>query len=263
MVILGDYHTHTIYSGGFFNVKHATGTILENAMTAKEKGLKQIAITEHGFSHKLYGVKRKNIDKMRKEIEEAKLKTGVDILLGIEANFISSDGDVDLKDEDIKKLDFIIVGFHTFAKAKNIVEFFKFRLPNMLHFHRKKDIKRNTLAVMKAMDKYPIDLISHPGSRMPIDFEAVGKHAVKTNTHLELNGRRICYKKEDIKKLVDMGVKFLANSDAHSAKNVGEVNKGINFAIKYNIPQSKIMNLEKFPQFKNYRKEENWVFQEI
>ena len=253
MVIFGDYHTHTLYSGGPFNVKHATGTILENAMSAKEKGLKQIAITEHGFSHKLYGVKRKNIDKMRQEIEEAKQKTGIDILLGVEANFISSEGDVDLTEEDIKKLDFIIVGFHNFARAKNIKEFFKFRLPNMLNLHRKKDIKRNTLAIMKAMDKYPIDLVSHPGAHMRIDFETVGKHAVKTNTHLELNGKRICYKKEDIKKLLSLGVKFMANSDAHSAKRVGEVNKGINFAVKYDIPYENIANLEQFPKFKNYK----------
>ena len=110
MVIFGDYHTHTIYSGGRFNVKHATGTILENAMMAKQKGLKQIAITEHGFSHKLYGVKRKNIDKMRKEIDEAKKTTGIDILLGIEANIISSEGDVDLTDEDINDGSFFGTG---------------------------------------------------------------------------------------------------------------------------------------------------------
>ena len=254
MVIFGDYHTHTIYSGGRFNVKHATGTILENAMMAKQKGLKQIAITEHGFSHKLYGVKRKNIDKMRKEIEEAKKTTGIDILLGIEANIISSEGDIDLSEEEIKKLDFIIVGFHNFAKAKNIKEFFKFRLPNMLSLHRKKDIKRNTLALMKAMDKYPIDVISHPGAHMALDFEMVGKHAIKTNTHLELNGKRICYTQDDIKKLVQMGVMFMANSDAHSAKRVGEVNNGLNFMVKYDIPSSLVKNIEQFPHFKNCKR---------
>ena len=254
MVIWGDYHTHTIYSSGPHNAKHATGTILENAMVAKEKGLKQIAITEHGFDHKLYGVKRKNINKMRREIEEAKKKTGIDILLGIEANFISSDGDVDLTEEDIKYLDFIIVGFHNFAKAKSLREFFKFRLPNMLNLRRKKDIRRNTLAVMKAMDKYPIDVISHPGAHMPIDFEAVGRHAIKTNTHLELNGKRILYSKEDIKKLVEMGVKFMINSDAHSKDGVGEVNNGVNFMFKYDIPHSQVANIENFPNFKNYKK---------
>ena len=72
MVILGDYHTHTIYSSGKRNSKHATGTILENALIAKEKGLTEIAITDHGFSHKLYGLQRKNLQKMREEEERLK-----------------------------------------------------------------------------------------------------------------------------------------------------------------------------------------------
>ena len=42
MVIWGDYHTHTIYSSGPHNAKHATGTILENAMVAKEKVLSKL-----------------------------------------------------------------------------------------------------------------------------------------------------------------------------------------------------------------------------
>ena len=44
MKLTADYHTHTIFS-------HGKGTILENALSAKEIGLKSIAITDHGFSH--------------------------------------------------------------------------------------------------------------------------------------------------------------------------------------------------------------------
>ena len=257
MVIYGDYHTHTLYSGGKLKIKHAKGTILENALIAKEKGLKEIAITEHGFSHKLYSLQRKNLKKMREEIEIAKQKTGVNILLGIEANFISSDGDVDLTEEDIKNLDFIIVGFHTFAKAKNTKEYFKFFLPNILGWHRKKDIKRNTLAVLKAMDKYPIDIISHPGVNMPLDFKEVGEYAIKTNTLLELNGKRIAYTKADVETLKNMNAKFIINSDAHKASRVGECNKGINFALKNNIKRENIVNLGEKYIFKKFRKEGN------
>ena len=42
MLLTGDYHTHTIYS-------HGKGTVLENVMRAKEVGLQEIAITDHGF----------------------------------------------------------------------------------------------------------------------------------------------------------------------------------------------------------------------
>ena len=47
-----DYHTHTLYS-------HGKGTIQQNVEAAQRKGLKEIAITDHGPGHILYGVKRK------------------------------------------------------------------------------------------------------------------------------------------------------------------------------------------------------------
>lgn len=253
MILFGDYHTHTIYSGGKLKIKHAKTTILENALIAKEKGLKEIAITEHGFLHKLYGLQRKNIQKMRNEIEYAKQKTGVNILLGIEANIISSEGDVDVKPEDLQNLDLLIVGFHAFAKAKSIKEYFKFFLPNLLGFKSQKTVKRNTLALLKAMDKYNIDFISHPGVKMPVDFKEVGQHANKTNTMLELNGKRIAYTDQDINILKQQNVKFIINSDAHHKNKVGECNKGMNFAIKHSIKAENIANLSKKIYFKNYR----------
>ncbi len=265
MVIFGDYHTHTIYSSGKHNKKHAKGTILENALMAQQKGLKEIAITEHGFSHKLYGLQRKNLAKMREEIEDAKQKTGVNILLGIEANIISSEGDVDLTNEDLKMFDLIIVGFHSFAKAKSTKEYFKFFLPNILGFKRKKDIKRNTLALMKAMDKYPIDIISHPGVNMPMDFLEIANYAKKTNTLLEINGKRIAYTNKDIENIINTKTKVIIDSDAHSPMKVGYCNKGINFAISHNIPNELIANYGKIIDrkvkwiefFKRYKK---WNF---
>ena len=245
MVILGDYHTHTIYSSGKKNRKHATGTILENAIIAKNKGLKDLAITDHGFNHKMFGVLRCNIDKMRAEIEEAKKVTGINIYLGIEANFISKDGDIDLVQSDMDKLDFVVVGFHKMAKAKSFGQFFKFMLPNLLGIKTKRVQKMNTLCVLKAMDKYNIDVISHPGVGMKIDFNEVSKHAHKTNTMLEINGKRIAYKKDDVAVMVKNGAQFLIDSDAHSKEKVGWLNRPINFAINNNIPSENIANLGK------------------
>ena len=250
MVIFGDYHTHTVYSGKKFHIRHGKGTILENAFSAKQKGLKEIGITEHGINHRLYGVKSAYFAEMRNEIEIAKQKTGINILLGVEANIISSEGDIDLREEDIKYLDYIIVGYHKNVRPKNFKEFFKFFLPNYLCLRSKKDIKRNTLALMKAMDKYPIDIISHPGVGMPIDFKEIGEYAKRTNTLLEINGKRIAYTKKDVEILKKMNAKFIINSDAHRPQKVGYCNKGINFAIRHNIPDSIIANLGNRPKFK-------------
>lgn len=251
MILFGDYHTHTIYSGGKHNVRHAKGSVLENALIAKDKGLKEIAITEHGFNHKLYGLQRSNLKKLKSEIEEAKTKTGINILLGIEANIISSLGDIDVNESDMQYIDFLVVGFHTFARAKSIKEFFKFYLPNNLGFHDKKTIERNTLALLMAMDKYNIDVISHPGSKMCVDFKALAKGAEKTNTMLEINGRRIMYSNQDVQDILKTKAMFIIDSDAHTAHNVGGCNYPINFAIKNDIPFERIANYGKRPIIKS------------
>lgn len=243
MQLFGDYHTHTFYSSGSFNSKHAKGSIMENALVAKQKGLKEIGITEHGLGHKLYHLKRSNIVKMREEIEMAKKASQINVLLGIEANIISSSGDIDMTKEEIEMFDYIVLGFHQFAKAKSVREFFKFFLPNLLGIKTKKIKTQNTLALISAMKKYPIKFISHPGVKMPVYMEEIISTAIETNTMLEINGKRIAYTKSDIELINKNNIKLIINSDAHSAKSVAEINKPLNFIIKNKIEINKINNL--------------------
>ncbi|MBO4412631.1 MAG: PHP domain-containing protein [Clostridia bacterium] len=243
MKLFGDFHTHTIYSCGKRGIVHATGTILQNAKQAKAKGLSAIGITEHGFGHVLYGLQKKDIAKMKEEIASAEAETGIKIHFGIESNIISSKGDIDLTEEEIKEFDFIIVGFHKFAKAKNFKEFLFFKLPNLLKFKCKRVKERNTNALCQAMQKYPIDIISHPGAGFALNFEKLAQAAKETNTLLELNGKRIAY--ENIDFLINNGNRFIMNSDAHSPSRVGEVNKPMNYLIKNNIPTSLVVNINK------------------
>ena len=88
-----DYHTHTIYS-------HGKGTILENALSAKNLGLKEIAITDHGYAHHAFGIKQKKLPEMKKLCKEAQEITGVKVLLGVEANILGISGKTDMKIED-------------------------------------------------------------------------------------------------------------------------------------------------------------------
>ena len=50
MLLTGDYHTHTPYS-------HGKNTVDENAAQAAANGLKEIAITDHGFRHVIYNLR--------------------------------------------------------------------------------------------------------------------------------------------------------------------------------------------------------------
>ena len=125
MIIYGDYHTHTTYS-------HGKGSILDNAMVAKNKGLKEIAITDHGFSHKTFGVKRSSIENIIMDVEKAKQATGVNVLFGIEENFISLDGKIGVLGRDLDFLKVVNVGYHKLVKTTSFKDHMGLIFPNIL-----------------------------------------------------------------------------------------------------------------------------------
>ena len=252
MIILGDYHTHTKYS----RHNHGKGTILENASAAARKGLKQIAITDHGFNHLLYGVRRREMPEIREEILTAKEVAGVDILLGVEANLISLNGDIDLREEDYENLDIVLMGHHKIVKYASRRDRYKLGYANLIETPfapSQKRINQNTTAFLKALDKQPIDIITHLNYGCPTDTIAVAKMAKQKGVLVELNGKRINFTDKEMEIMASEGVKFIINSDAHSPERVGEVNDAINLVFRLGIPTSQIVNLDKLPKFSKKR----------
>ena len=252
MILLGDYHTHTKYS----RHNHGKGTILENASVALNKGLKQIAITDHGFNHKLFGVRRKDIPSVKDDILNAKEVTGVDILLGVEANLISCDGKVDVFEQDYEFLDILLMGHHKIVKMDSIKDKINLGFANMFgspYRASQERINRNTTAFLKALDKYPIDVITHLNYGCPTDTLAVARMAKEKGTLIELNGKRINFTDEEIEIMASEGVKFIINSDAHKPSDVGECNNAINTIFRLGLPLNLIVNVNKLPKFVSKR----------
>jgi len=253
MLVYGDYHTHTIYSRNH----HGKGTILENASVAADKGLKQIAITDHGFNHEFYSVRRKNIPQIQEEILNAKEITGVDILLGVEANLISLDGDIDVEEEDLQYLDVLLMGYHKLVHMKSLKDKMLLNFSNnvvsKIFGPSKERINRNTTAMLKAIDKYPIDIITHLNFGFQTDTIAVAKLAKQKGVFVELNGKHINFTPEEIEIMIAEGIKFIVDSDAHTPERVGEVNRGLNTIYKYNIPIAQVANVDKLPKFNKKR----------
>ena len=52
MILTADYHTHTPYS-------HGKNTVMENAVAAQKLSLKAVGITDHGFNHIIFGLRRR------------------------------------------------------------------------------------------------------------------------------------------------------------------------------------------------------------
>ncbi len=248
MILYGDYHTHTKYS----RHNHGKGTILENASVAANKGLKQLAITDHGFNHLIYGVRRKDIPSVKEDILNAKEVTGVDILLGVEANLISLDGQIDVEETDFEFLDILLMGHHKLVKTPTMKDFNKLILANMYgspYSPSQERKNRNTTAFLKALDKYPIDVITHLNYGCPTDTLAVARMAKEKGTYVELNGKRINFTDEELEIMASEGVKFIVNSDAHSPESVGECNNGLDIIFRLGLPISQIVNIDKLPKF--------------
>lgn len=243
MAILADYHTHSKYS----RHNHGKSTIEENVRTAYEKGLRQVAITDHGFNQKMFGIRREDLARARKEVEAAKEQFPIDVLLGVEADIISSHGDLDITEQDYENLDIVLCGFHRYAKSVSKREQFGFLIKNVLceifHHTSKKQRTKNTNAYITAMRKYDIDILTHLNHGCKVDVEKVARVAKETNTLIELNGKRLGMTDKEILTCYNLGCKFVINSDAHSADRVGDVHLGLQALLRLRIPDSAVVNM--------------------
>ena len=234
MNILIDAHIHTIASG------HAFSTVREIAGAAAAKGLKVIAITDHGpkmpgsctYMHFL------NLSSLPKTI------CGVEALSGVELNILNDSGEVDLKENILKKLDVVIASLHT----TNI---------------ERGDENYNTNALINAMKNPYIKIIGHPGDpRYPMDAEKLAEQAAITGTAIEINeksadpdsgirsgGAEIL--KALIRACVKHGTMMIMGGDSHYCDDVGCFENAERLLKEENVPESLILNysVERFYEF--------------
>ena len=249
MILTGDYHTHTVYS-------HGKGTVLENAIGAKEKGLKEIAITDHGFEQLAFGIKHKKMPALISDAKEATELTGVRVLVGIEANLCGENGRTDLRQEDYDLFDIYLMGIHRFVKFNNFKGWYNLFWRNYLHTAiptkpPKELVKYNTKAYINAIQKYPIDVVTHLNFLCFCDVEEVAKAARDYGTYIELNSKKKHLTDEELCKVRDTGVRFVIDSDAHSVDRVGDTKLVEEQLTRVDIPKDRIDNIDgKFPKFR-------------
>lgn len=232
-----DCHTHTKFSGDGFD------SVEDNVKKAVEQGLKKIAITDHGFNHK-YGIKREDVAVLRAEVERLKKIYPIEILLGIEANLISLDGDIDLTEDEQKFFDIILLGIHKSAKPKTFWGKFNFRLANLI-WHTKHHKKRVTDAYIKAIEKNKIDIIVHLHYVVKVDAEKIAQVAAKHNTLIELNNKHMGFSVQEIEQMANAGASFIIDSDAHKSSGVGQCQNVWEFLKNNNVPLDRIVNFKK------------------
>ena len=249
MLLTADYHTHTPYS-------HGKNTILENAAVAKAKGLKEIAITDHGFNHLLFGLKRKNISAVRSEINEAEKLTGVRVLLGMESNLISVDGDADMRKSDLKNFDIFLCGIHEVVRYKSFSDMYKIFIKNYAayKFGKKpsdKVIENTTKAYINTIKNNPVDILTHINYKCYCNIKEVAKCCADYGTYIEINTKKRHVSAEELNIMAETGVRFVINSDAHSADRVGDTKIAEEILSQAEVPLDRIDNVDgRLPKFR-------------
>lgn len=240
--ITGDYHTHTVYSrvGPYF---HGKGRIIDNVRAAHEKGLREIAITDHGPTD-FYGLDLKKISGMRADIEDAmKAYPDVKVYLGVEADIVDSANGLDIAPEDFSLFDFVNAGYHYVPNCNMAGNLMSFHLP-VSEKREAKLINENTKRIVKALTNNKIRILTHPGDKAYIDEEAVASACEKTGTLIEINARHRHPNAEDLKVYAAHDVKFIISSDAHKPENVGRYAESLALAFEAGIGIERIINIE-------------------
>jgi len=245
MKITADYHVHSTYS----RHNHGKSSIEEIVQRAVELGLEEIAITDHGPKHYLFGIKENKIKEAKEKILEMRKKyPQIKILLGVEANILDYRGNTDITDEVLKHCDIILCGYHIGVLFSTPLDAWKFTIMNKIGRKNNKVFEemreKNTEAVIKAINKYKINILTHPGDKIPLNTEKIAMAAEKTNTILEINNSHSHLNAEEIKIAKKYDVNFVINSDSHIKDKIGSYEKGLKAAIEAGLDLNRIINLK-------------------
>jgi len=240
MKIWGDFHTHTLYS-------HGSGTIKDNVEAAIKAGLSAVGISEHGPSNWFMGPRVSDFDKMREEVDKLKeIYNNINIYLGCEANIVSLDGRLDIPEKVLEKLDYVMAGLHPMVWPKSFKDGVALIIDNILskqsNNFKIRALEQNTTALIKAIENYNINVITHPGLHLAIDTAALAEAAAKAGTALEINAGHSYMTEEYVKIAKSFGVKFVIGSDAHNPKDVGNFEKGIYIAERAGLTTDDVIN---------------------
>ena len=212
----GEMHCHSTWSSDGKN------SLEEMARTAKSRGYRFLCITDH--SHYL---RDGRLEAQWSEIDGLNERlTSFRILRGIEVN-IRADGSLDVDDDVLVELDWVIASLHT-------------------SFDRSP-----TERIMGAMDNPNVDCIGHlTGRRLlkrdgaAVDVERVVAHAVETGTALEINSQpdRLDMRDTHARLAGEAGVRIPITTDAHSVGALGYAELGIAQARRAWLTRAQILN---------------------
>lgn len=246
MKFFGDYHLHTFASDG-------RSSISDYARLAKQRGLKQIAVTDHSFASFMFHMTDGKFAKQEKIIADLG-DLGVKIFHGVEANMIGAN--IDVPASVVRRCDILTVGFHRFITPCRMNGQSRFLLVNGFGSSAKKEklILSNTEAYISIMENYPVDVLAHLGHRAPVDIARVCECAAKHKVYIELNEKHIGALAHGIEDVISSGASFIVGTDSHEKNKMGRFEDVRGFIKKYGIPTERVFGIDgNEPVFKDKR----------
>lgn len=224
----GDLHVHSNWSDG-------SNSLEELAKFAKDFGYQYLGIADHtGVLKIAHGLDEKKLLSQIREIKKINKKIkDFRLLAGAEVN-IKPDGQLDIKDEVLRKLDFVIAGVHS-------------------HFKMSKE--EMTQRIIKAMKNSYVSILAHPTGQIlqqrkayEIDLEKILKVAKEEKVALEVNSYfdRLDLSDENIRKAVDFGNKLVITTDAHNLSQFHLIELGIAQARRGWAKKKDVLNTGEF-----------------
>ncbi|MCQ4022244.1 MULTISPECIES: phosphatase [unclassified Ruminococcus] len=231
MRIIADTHTHTIAS------THAYSTAQEMIAAAAEKGLYAIALTDHGYA--MPGSPGKWFFESLGAIPST--YNGVRVLKGVEANILDKDGTLDMTDEVLADLEWVVASIHG------------------LLWKGKPSVEAVTNAYLNLAKNPNVNVIGHSGTpKFKYDYNTVIPELARNGKLIEINDNTFFFRKSSCENCVEIaktckkfGAYVVVNSDAHFSSKVGHFSCAIEMLNEIDFPQELIINSDEI-RFKKY-----------
>lgn len=222
--VRGDLHMHTTWSDG----KRSVWEMVEACMA---RGYEYMAVTDHSPAVTVAnGLTPARLRKQWQEIEEAREKAGkFTILRGCEVDILK-DGTLDLPDDVLEELDWVIVSVHS---------------------HMNMDEASMTRRVIQALEHPAVTMMAHPTGRLlnrrepyAIDMEEVLAAAAEFGVAMEINAhpRRLDLNDVHAARARELGVPVVISTDAHSIPELDHMRYGVGQAQRGWLEAGDVLN---------------------
>lgn len=227
----GDLHMHTTESDG-------RASMFEMAEAARALGHQYVAITDHSKALAMAnGLDEARVVAFAKQVREVNRNgLGIRVFSGIECD-IRRDGSMDLADDALAELDFVIGSIHSSMNLE----------PDAM-----------TDRLLKAIECPYVRVIGHPTGRellrreaYSFDFERVAREAVRCGVAFEINSSpaRLDLHAALIRAAKAQGARFVISTDAHHPKHLVGIRFGVSMARRGWLTASDVWNTRPLEEF--------------